>query len=380
MLSAMENEITQKLQLLRNRLEAIMRGAESAGRWHKPLMALSTLYGSTMTARNRLYDKGTLKTGRAPSAVISVGNITMGGSGKTPLVELICRKLSGHKTGILSRGYGGSAPGPFYMVGGPEGILGEPPPISADEPYMLARRLPGVVVACAPNRLYGARKMAEKYGVDTIILDDGFQRRSIARDLDILAHDAFTPLASNFVFPRGTLREPLDGINRAGIIVITAPDGAPETIISQAVDEVRSLAPGKPVAVALGSIAGFKSLNGQQSVNVNGPALAFCGVGAPERFKMSLEKTGVKVSEFITFPDHHKYQVGDIELIRKAAADMEAEFIVTTEKDAVRLIRFMGALASMPVCYAEYGLRITRGESELNAALAGALKGATGAG
>ncbi|MBI5814631.1 MAG: tetraacyldisaccharide 4'-kinase [Nitrospinae bacterium] len=345
---------------IRRRVEDVMRGLEPAGSLLVPLVIARAVYGSLVWLRNWLYDSGILVQRKAPLKVMSVGNLTIGGSGKTPFVELLARKLSNRRIGILSRGYGSQNKEPVSVVSDGE-KLSAPPPLSADEPYMMAKNLPGVPVVCAPKRIDGAVMMAERFGLEGVILDDGFQHRAIHRDLDILLINSDNPFGDGRLFPTGILREPVDQARRAGLIVITGAGNGTENIIR----EIRRHNHTAPVIRASGSITGFSDIKGVER-DVRGlKTLLFCGVAGPKLFLRSVEESGATVLRAMTFADHHNYTDSQIGEISAEAASCGAQAIVTTEKDMARLAgrekMFGGQLLS-----ARYKMRITDGENILD--------------
>lgn len=352
-----------------------MRGTEPPGAMRPLLAAIESVYSFGVGLRNRAYDKGAFKPVHVRPKIISVGNLTLGGSGKTPFVELIVRKLAPRKAGILSRGYGGKSGEPVHIVSDGSS-LSAPPPVSADEPYMLARRLKGVPVVCAPEREKGASFMADKFCLDAIVLDDGFQRRSIHRDLDILLVDAGASFGSARLIPLGMLREPISGSKRADIIVITNAQAAEKDRIASLKKEILTAAGAdKPIVTAGGRNTGFFDLHGSKVPAPNGPAFFFCGIANPERFEESLRAEGVTIEGKMVFPDHHQYSEDDIAKVFSEAGKSKARMIVTTEKDAVRLLNLEIPVGDLPLAYAGYETFIVEGEDLLDSAIDGVFGG-----
>lgn len=337
----------------------------------RPLLAaLERVYRIGVGLRNRAYDMEAFKPAHVPPKVISVGNLTVGGSGKTPFVELVVRKLLPRRAGILSRGYGGKSGEPVHVVSDGSS-LSAPPPVSADEPYMLARKLTGVPVVCAPDREAGAMFMAERFALDAIVLDDGFQRRSLCRDLDILLVDATAPFGSARLIPLGLLREPVTGARRADIIVITNAQNAGKDRIESLKKDIRAAAGAdKPIVTAGGRGTGFFDLHGSKIPAPTGPAFLFCGIANPGRFEESLISEGVAVAGRMVFSDHHQYSNDDIARIFREAQKSGALAIVTTEKDAARLLNIIFPTGALTVVCAGYETFIIDGEGSLDSALA----------
>jgi tetraacyldisaccharide 4'-kinase len=295
--------------------------------------------------RNRRYDCGAKTVYRVDLPVISVGNLTLGGTGKTPMVEWIVRQFvaQGKTVGIISRGYGAAS--------GPN-----------DEARELAWKLPGVPHVQDPDRVAAARRAIEEFGCQVLVLDDAFQHRRIARDLDIVLLDALEPFGYERVFPRGTLREPVEGLARAHVIALSRADLLTAHERTAICGRVTKLAPQAvwvevvhaPLAlVATGRLpspsgrgaGGEGSLQGEGSLPFERPldmlrgrrVLAFCGLGNPAGFRHTLGVCGFDVVEFHEFPDHHGYSASDLDSLAESARKAEAEALVCTQKDLVKI-------------------------------------------
>lgn len=294
-----------------------------------PLRLPAWLYG--IVVRRRMRHK-LVDAKRASIPVVSIGNLTVGGTGKTPLAGWIAEQFqrAGHQPAIVSRGYGGRAGrGPIVVSRG-EGALVEAA-VAGDEPYLLAANLPGVRIVVGSDRYAGVERAAA-LGADVAILDDGFQHQQLARDLDIVLIDGSDPFGNGFLLPAGPLREPLSGLARAGIVIVThCPDAIPEEI-EQA---VRRHAPRALLMAAdhrcLGLFDGEK-----RPVAPPERVLAFCGIGKPERFRRDLEATGAKLVSFRPYRDHHNFTMPELSEIARLADRQQAR-IVTTEKDLARI-------------------------------------------
>ncbi len=291
-------------------------------------------FRAAVAARGLLYSAGLARRVRLPRPVVSVGNIEAGGTGKTPLVRLLARLLSGAglRPAVVSRGYLGAAAGPVNVVSDGKSVL-----LSAaeagDEPYLLARALPGVPVLTGKRRAQPALAAIERFGAEVIVLDDGFQHLSLARDLDLVVVTG--ALAdSPRLLPRGLLREPLSALARASALVMTNPEG----------DALAGLLaarfPALPRFKARHVPEGLRRLDGAEALAPRELAgrrvVAFCGLGGPRRFRRTLEALGADVAGFHAFPDHHRYAREELEALRLLAGRQRA-LLVTTEKDAVRL-------------------------------------------
>ena len=281
-------------------------------------------YAAVMRLRNRLYDWGTLASCRAGVPVISVGNLTLGGTGKTPLVEWIARRLSGLglRVAVISRGYG---------AGG-----GRP----NDEALELARKLPGMLHLESPDRMSAARQAIRESQCQVILLDDAFQHRRIARDLDIVMLDALEPFGFGHVFPRGTLREPVAGLRRAHVVVLSRAEVLDAPGREEIRGEVQRLAPQADWAEVVHAPRALISAGGQQQPleSLRGTRLAaFCGLGNPAGFRHTLEACGYEVAGFREFPDHHRYTNADVAWLAAWAERLGAAALVCTHKDLVKL-------------------------------------------
>ncbi len=308
------------------------------------LVALAGLYGCGVAVRAALYAVGVLRTRRLACPVISIGNITLGGSGKTPLTELVARAIVGlgSKPAVLSRGYGRRSRG-VQIVADAQGVrLGARD--GGDEPVLLAERLPGIPVVVGESRYEAGRVALERCGADTLVLDDGFQHRTLAKDLEIVAVAGRAPWGNGRMFPRGALREPVSALRRAHVIVVTnapAPTAVEEIreALGRHADAAAVVAattvPETAREVETGRVAPPGALRGRR-------LLAFAGLAAPEGFAATLRTLGADVAEVVEFRDHHPYTRDEIEALMVRARAAGAEALVTTEKDWVR-VREIGA-------------------------------------
>jgi tetraacyldisaccharide 4'-kinase len=290
------------------------------------------LYGFALRLRNARYDRPGAAL-RAGVPVVSVGNITVGGTGKTPVVAWIAKHLLdwGLSPAVVSRGYGGRAGRGPLLVSAGEGAL-HPAAHCGDEPHQLARALPGVRVVVGSDRPAGA-ELARRGGADVVVLDDGFQHRRLARDLDILLIDAKDPFGNGHLLPAGPLREPLDALGRADLFLLTR--STPEQEYPEIERVLRRHNRRAPVLMAGHARAGFVTLQGTPSIRPE-RALAFCGIGNPESFRADLVAEGIELVDFRAFPDHHAYTAGEIHELAAAASAARA-MALTTEKDLARL-------------------------------------------
>jgi tetraacyldisaccharide 4'-kinase len=307
------------------------------------LRTLSLPYGAVVALRNRFYDRGHIRPKKLSCPVISVGNLTVGGTGKTPTVILLAALLKehGYSPAVLSRGYGGDAEVPVNVVSDANRVcLGWRE--AGDEPVMIAGALPGIPVLTGPKRSLIGKAAVKCFGADVLILDDGFQHRSLFRDIDIVLMDAARPFGNGYLLPRGPLREPPQALCRAHILLRTGDTDREESLgEAPALPSFRGFhRPRELVEAATGRVSPLTTLRGQK-------VLAFAGIGSPESFRRSLTALGAEVVCFRAFPDHHPYGRSDIDALRLRAADSGASRIVTTEKDCVRLTDFPDFLAEI---------------------------------
>ncbi len=329
------------------------RAADPTGALRAVLSLLSVPYRGAVAVRNRLYGRGILRQERLPCPVISVGNLTVGGTGKTPTVILIAAMLRGRgrRPAVLSRGYGGAAKAPVNTVSdGKRVLMGWRD--AGDEPLLIAKAVPGVPVLTGPERIRTGRAAIEQYGADVLILDDAFQHRALFRDLDIVMLDTAHPLGNGSLLPRGPLREPREALCRAHLFLWT---GDPES--NGPLPHIPSLPsfrgvhrPRELVEAATGRALPLAELQGKT-------VCAFAGIGNPEAFRRSLSALGAEIVSFRAFPDHHPYRISDLEALRRLAAESTADRIVTTEKDGIRLADFPDFLGGISLL--RIGMEIT---------------------
>jgi tetraacyldisaccharide 4'-kinase len=282
------------------------------------LWPLSVLYGSYVRARAALYAKGWLKQKRLRGKVISVGNLTVGGTGKTPMVLWLAEKFlaEGKRVAILSRGYRGS--------GG-----------TSDEIGLMKHRLQErVIFGVGKDRFAEGRRIEEQRSIDVFLLDDGFQHLSLARDIDIVMLDGSQKLKHQWLLPAGVLREPLSACQRADVVVVTRKT---ERLDIEADDTHAS-----PIFYAQTRLLGFRRYGERGGIHPlseigHGPFFAFCGIGNPQAFFDDLSRWEVPVAGESTFRDHHRYTKEDLLRLEKAAQRAGAITFVTTEKDAENL-------------------------------------------
>ncbi len=307
-----------------------------------PLLPASWAYGMGVRARLSLYGLRAFKKASLPRPVISVGNLTLGGSGKTPAAEAIARLLlgEGFRVAVLSRGYGGGGRGSVTVVSDGKQILAHPPE-AADEPFLLARNLPGLLVLTGRSRLEAGAQAIESLGAEVIILDDGFQHLALERDLNLLLVRARKPWGRGYLFPRGNLREPLSALSRAGAVVVVSLFRAGATPPEELLSALARYNPNAPIFRAYLEFVHLRLLGEEQELPLDAlgdtPFLALCGIARPESFFSLLRELGLSPRGELALSDHHRYSRRDLPSLREAARGAGASAIVTTQKDAVKL-------------------------------------------
>ncbi len=333
------------------------------------LTLLSIPYGWGSCLRNHLYDIGLRPILRAEVPIVSIGNLTLGGTGKTPAVEWVARFYCamGLRPAILSRGYGASADG------------------FNDEAKMLRSNLPEVPHLRNPDRYVTARQAVKQYGSQILILDDGFQHRRLHRDLDIVTLDATNPWGYGRLFPRGMLREPVSSLSRADLILLTRCDSVAPEALAVLEDHIHQGFAKKPLVTSRHHPLHLMRFRSAQHATTEVPenvalkelngrlVAAFCGIGNPEAFRKTLRGLGCELIAFRCFPDHHRYSNGDLESLRRWAAGLPSDaLIVTTQKDLVKLP--FPELASRPLSALRVGLEILSGREVLEQLLKGVIQ------
>lgn len=331
-------------------------GAENGRSSFEALLGFSSLlYRGGVAARNRLYDFGLLRQAKLPCSVISVGNLTVGGTGKTPTVIYLAGLLRerGRRPAILSRGYGGRAGGPVNVVSDGNRIRmawGE----AGDEPVLIARALSGVPVLTGARRRLTGRAAVDRFGADVLILDDAFQHRSLFRNLDVVLMDAAKPFGNGRLLPAGPLREPAASLRRAHLIIRTGSEGEafePDPHTAPDLPFFRGIR--RPLGIVEGQTGRLFPADSLHGAKV----CAFAGIARPESFRRSLTALGAEVLSFMPFPDHHPYTRPDVIALMRLAKEKGADRIVTTEKDGIRLADFPDFLADLSVL--RIGMEVT---------------------
>ena len=330
------------------------------------LLPIGWLYGKIADVRNRLYDRGTFRSHHLGARTISIGNITAGGTGKTPLVAIVAEMLadSGERVCILTRGHGRENARQRVLVSDGFKVLVDAG-AGGDEPVELAQKLlkKNVVVVADADRVPAAAWAKQKFGITAFVLDDGFQHRRAKRDLDIVCIDATNPFGGGAMLPVGMLREPLDNLKRADAFVITRMNlvESVEGLMIQLRDE-------NPDASVFGAnfeVGEFTRLadfhKGRRTSHDDNDrqfianAFAFCGLGNPESFRSQLATQHFAVTGLLPFADHHRYRQSDIELVEAEARSRNSHGLITTVKDAVKL---QGFKFTLPCFVAELSVEI----------------------
>jgi len=322
------------------------------------LFILSLAYSLIVRALRGAYR---LRPYRLKCRVISVGNITLGGTGKTTVVEFIARYLTqqGHKVAILSRGYkrrslsSDQGAGTFRAMG--------------DEPYMLMKNLEGVPVIVDKNRIRGAHRAIREHEVDTVILDDGFEQWKLKKDLEVVAIDATNPFGNRFLLPRGVLREPLSSLAQADIFVVTKTNLNPH--LGAIKEALLRINPAAPIIESVHSPMGFYELGSKESMlgprALNGKTVALVsGIGDPASFETMMKGLGLAIGLCFRFPDHHAYTSTELQNIVQQARSKHIDTLVTTEKDAVRLDALRITQEQMRVVVVRIELQLMNNEKE----------------
>ena len=303
---------------------------------------LSPLYALLMSFRARLYARGLKRQERLPLPVISVGNLSMGGTGKTPMVIYIGRllKKAGLRPAVLSRGYGGSSKKAVNIVSREGGEILLSAQEAGDEPVLLAREL-RIPVITGRQRVITGRYVVEQGGADVLIMDDGFQHLALARDLNLALFNAAALPEHFWVFPGGPWREPVTALKRADCFVINGAENINEEQIKSFCLKLTETYPGRPIFrghYTADSLINPEGIQRPISALPPGPLLAFCGIARPESFFQTLNTIAEsRVIERVSFQDHHAFREKDMIYLNRQAEKAGCTALITTEKDMVKL-------------------------------------------
>jgi len=304
--------------------------------------AISLPYRLIITFRNRLYDKKIFTVVKLPCPVISVGNIAVGGTGKTPCVIMLARMLQSHgfKPAILSRGYGGSSTKSVNIVADGKNILLDSK-TAGDEPFLMAQSLRSIPIIVGPQRIKTGKEAITRFGANVLICDDAMQHRQIFRDINLVLLDSQDPFGNGHVLPRGKLREPIAGLKRASAFLLTRTDETPKADnINKKLSQIGNI----PIFTSIHKLKDV--IKGDYSdewpiTKLSGKKVcAFCGIAKPGSFKKSLLAAGCHILSLDTFPDHHNYSRAELEIIKSKFYNNKADLIITTQKDGMRLQNF----------------------------------------
>ncbi|MBI5474782.1 MAG: tetraacyldisaccharide 4'-kinase [Ignavibacteriae bacterium] len=338
----------------------------------KLLLPFSWLYAAIVGLRNKLFDGGVLRQEGVGVPVISVGNLTVGGTGKTPLVEYIAAYLLQKRirVAVVSRGYKRKSKGTVAVSDGKSLLVSAEQ--SGDEPYQMAEKLREAIVVVGEKRVDAARLAVKEFGANVVLMDDGFQHRYLKRDLDIVVIDATKDITQDYVLPAGRLREPVAGLQRASLIAFSKFD---ETVVGQ-FDMDRKLERrfSGPTIRYRYRIKEVRRVHddGLASVDVvrRMRLMAFSGIGTHGAFLHDLRKHGFAPLSDMRFSDHHPFSEGDVATLASFAKAMEADACITTEKDAVRLRAHRELLQSLvdeiPVFYLTIEVEVLEGKDQLH--------------
>ncbi|MCG9126765.1 tetraacyldisaccharide 4'-kinase [Candidatus Poribacteria bacterium] len=312
------------------------------------LTPLKWLYVTIIYIRNLCYDLGISKQTQLPCTVISIGNIVVGGTGKTPATATIANLLhkKGYKVVILLRGYGRSSSEKISIVSDGEKCLCSRIE-SGDEAYLLAHQLNGIPIIVGKNRFDTGKIAYDHFNCDIILLDDGYQHRKLTRDIDILTIDATQPFGTGTLLPIGTLREPISSLKRASIILLTRTD-SPHKPIEDLKNEIKRYIPNSSILDSIHHPTSLYELGNHNWKNDESQTiplkeledkriLAVCGIGNPDAFKSTIQSLNPESIQLIPFPDHHIYSDSDIEKIVQKSKQVNAQWVVTTQKDEDKL-------------------------------------------
>jgi len=321
-----ESWITGNFHLKQETYRQIVSGSNQstkAGMLRVLFHALGLLYGLVISIRNRLYDWGILKSFSVDVPVICIGNLTAGGTGKTPLVIWLCHYLNdkGLNCAILTRGYKTTA-----------GQM-------TDEPALLAKACGNVAVVVNSDRIAGARKAIEQHKAQVLILDDGFQHRRLMRDMDIVAVDATCPFGYGHILPAGLLRESPKSLKRASMVIITRSNQIDPQKVQSIEEEIHGFNPDLPIAKTVHQLKYAATLKNEKiplEKLTHKSVYAFCGIGNPEAFFLSLRQARLNIVETQIFDDHHTYTQEDMTAVYEQARECGAKIVLCTQKDWVK--------------------------------------------
>jgi len=330
------------------------------------LGAAAKLYAVIITLRNLAYSKGWLKIQQVDAPVISIGNITAGGTGKTPLVIWLVKQITknlklktkNYGCAILTRGY--KATQNYF-----------------DEPAILAETCPNAKVIVNPDRVAAAREAIDKFGANVLIMDDGFQHRRLVRDIDIITIDATCPFGYDKMLPAGLLREPAVALKRAEAVVITRCNQTGENELAELEKKLRLLNPDMIIARSIHKPVYAKSIDGQISIDElkDKKVLAFCGIGNPDAFFNTVNELGCNIVGTKIYNDHYRYTDDCLADIYEQAGHLKADFVLTTQKDWTKITPLAPVKKDIPLAYLAIELKFISSEDKITQLIEDALAG-----
>ena len=332
---------------------------ESPGLWSPLLAVFSILYGAAVRFRMSTYKRRCFKKKSLPGFVVSIGNLTAGGTGKTPAVVMLAQWAleQGYRVAVLTRGYGRRSKAKVLEVSDGK-IIKADCRESGDEPYLLARKLTGVPVIISRKRFTAGTFAHRKFGANFFILDDGFQHLGLKRDLDLVLIDTIRPFGNGHLLPWGPLREPIDQLTRAGALILTRSNNknsAQKTtyLLNKVFPEISIFcADHKPERVV------FPQLNESHKPDFlkEKRVLAFAGIARPEMFRKTITKLGAHLVYFKGFKDHHRFKPREIQSLIKMREELAAQYLLTSEKDWVRIATFVPMCPEMAYLSIKFAL------------------------
>ena len=337
------NNILQKI-------ESIMTSNRKAGfiSFESFLLMLSISYGCAIKTRETFYNRGILMSKKLPCIVISIGNITVGGTGKTPMTIYVAKLLKrmGYKVLVISRGYKGLAEKTGGIVSNGKTILMQAEK-SGDEPFMIADRLKNIPVVVGENRFNAGMMAFNSFHPDVIVLDDAYQHLKLKRDINLVLLDKKYPFGNNYLLPRGTLREPISSLIRSDAIILTRSDST-SGMEEKSLSKFKKYTCGKPVFKAMHTPKIYKIIKGKNIISdkistysfdlLRGQKVfAFSGIAQNNDFRHVVKGLNCKLKGFAGFPDHHLYSDNDLHKILQLLNKLKVDFVLTTEKDYVKI-------------------------------------------
>lgn len=326
------------------------------------LSVAGLFYGLVIKLRNSFYSNGKFKSHSADAPVISIGNITTGGTGKTPLVIWLCNFLASKNisTAVLTRGYKTK-----------DSEL-------SDEPAIIAKNSPDAKVVINPDRCAGAKRATEKFDAKALVMDDGFQHRKLKRDLDIVVIDATCPFGYGKILPAGLLREPISSLTRAHAVIVTRCNEASAEDVRQIEEKVLTVNPDLIIAKTQHCPVAVEALNGNslELDELKGKRVfAFCGIGNPNSFFNAVKSLKANKVGGNVYNDHHQYKPEDMTDIYEEASYLNAELILTTQKDWTKVATLSPSQFDIPLAFLRIELKFTHGDDKIRQLIETALAG-----